>query len=109
MTKSLGGTLAELLRRWWRIDRIRVSPRSGRLLRLEPPCLLSIDGQTIEIVGRTAAPNGSGAAVLYDCRTTNGTATLAVGLSAPGRPLSIVWQAGDEECELLEEELEVWG
>ena len=59
--------LLRLLSRWWRVDRVRVSPTEGRLLRLEPPCILRIGDRVLEVVRRKVGQTPDGAYVEYDC------------------------------------------
>lgn len=45
----LPGELVQLVRRWWRAGRIRVSPREGELLRLRTGDIVEFDGRRLEI------------------------------------------------------------
>ncbi len=63
--RSLCRLLADALRIWWQQDRIRISPNEGRLLRLQIPCILAIDGNLIELTGRTVCRSSTGNYVVY--------------------------------------------
>ena len=63
-------------------DRIRVPPSEGRLLRLSPPCVLTIGSETVLIVSRTVSETTDGPSVRYECETDYGSAELIVRLNA---------------------------
>ena len=60
-----------LLRAWWHRDRVRPSPREGKLLRLAPGAILCVAGRTIEVHRR-------------DVIETDGGAILRVADQGPG-------------------------
>jgi hypothetical protein len=70
---------------WWHRDAIRVSPREGRLLRLQPPCIINIDEHEILVEKRTVADHPQGAQVIYDGHIRSNrratSLTIAVGSS----------------------------
>jgi hypothetical protein len=76
----LGRALPGLLRRWWQSDRIRISPREGELLRLQPRGLLLIGDQRVRIESRRVMSGRAPARVIYECSGENGPATLQVEL-----------------------------
>src|SRR5688572_8054988 len=45
-------SIRNLIDSWWRVDRIRASPREGRLLRIEPGTIVTINGEMLEITER---------------------------------------------------------
>ncbi len=67
-----------LLRSWWRVDRIRVSPGEGRMLRLDAGSLILVRNRPVEIVGRRVQSNGSCVTIVYDCQGADGDAQLVV-------------------------------
>jgi hypothetical protein len=93
---------------WWRRDRVRASPREGRLLGLAPPCLLLVAGQPAEVVRRTATRLPSGGVVRYDCLTRAGPALLEVRLSAAHAACQVTWRQGRRARGLAEDEVEVF-
>ena len=97
-----------LLCAWWRVDRVRVSPREGRLLRLEPPCFLIVDGRLAEVLGREQDPSVDGRLVVYSCLTDSGRGELRVALHGPGRQLEVRWVDTAGEKSLTEEEIAVY-
>ena len=64
---TLMGTLTELVGHWWQGDRVRVSPAQGRLLRLQPPCILRIGDRVYEVIDRRVGNVPEGAFVAYGC------------------------------------------
>src|SRR3954466_11436517 len=66
--------LARLLHCWWTTDRIRTSPRAGRLLRLGPGSFLLLAGEAAQVVARRAA----GGHVGYRCTTAGGDCEIRV-------------------------------
>ncbi|MCA9114622.1 MAG: hypothetical protein KDA79_06015 [Planctomycetaceae bacterium] len=45
----LPGELVQLVRRWWRAGRIRISPREGELLQLRTGDIVEFDGRRLEV------------------------------------------------------------
>lgn len=62
---SLARTLVEAIRTWWRQDDIRVSPNEGRLLRLDVPCIVEVEGELFEITRRAIGRRGDVNFVTY--------------------------------------------
>ena len=62
---SLARTLADAVRTWWQQDDIRVSPCEGRLLGLDVPCIVEVEGQLFEITRRAIGRSSSGKYVAY--------------------------------------------
>jgi hypothetical protein len=106
---SLLAALGKLLRSWWEVDRIRVSRRTGSLLRIHPPCLISIDDRIIEVTSRMVSQSPLGPAVRYVCRTPHGLAELCVIPPVAGGKTHIVWEEAGREQTLVEDEVQVWG
>ena len=105
---ELARSVADLLRSWWRVDRIRASPCEGRLLRLHPPCFIAIDGQTVEIARRVIGQDADGPFVIYDCRAMTGPAKLLVRLLTEPSQTLIRWIGPDGERPLNEHEVSVF-
>lgn len=76
--RQLLDSIGRLLKSWWQVDRIRISPREGLLLRLRPGSLISVDGQPVEIVNRTVRQLADGPLVVYGCRSPDGPGQLCV-------------------------------
>lgn len=101
--------IAALARSWWQVDRVRISPREGRLLNLRPPCLLRIDGAIAQVTARQAGQGARGPYVVYRCDDGGGDALLWVyPVGRTHRPL-VRWQTGGGEITLSEEDVEVYG
>ena len=73
---------------WWRTDQVRISPREGELLRMQPGCLFTVRGVPAQVRTRHIAQT---AGVQYDCETENGSAILEVCLSHSAVELDIRW------------------
>ena len=95
-------------RAWWRVDRIRASPCDGRLLRLHPPCLVVICGQSFEIAHRIVGQDADGPFVDYDLRGEDGPARLLVRLIVETSRTLIHWIGPDGERPLDETEVAVF-
>ncbi|MEX0717258.1 MAG: hypothetical protein WD066_11760 [Planctomycetaceae bacterium] len=87
--------LRELVRAWWTADRIRVSPREGRLLRLRPGDVVVVRGCAAEVRTRTERRDALPPSVTYECVAATGTARLAVFTDARGEGVSVEWIADD--------------
>lgn len=90
-------------------DRIRVSPSEGRLLRLSPPCVLTIGSETVQIVSRTVSATTDGPSVQYECETDYGVARLTVKLTEAMRT-QVDWSPPDgRPIPLAETDVVVFG
>ncbi len=106
--QDLMHSIAELLRAWWRVDRIRVAPSGGRLLRLQPPCFITIDDEAFEVSRRLVGQDAGGPFVVYECHATTGSAQLIVRLIAESHQTSIRWIGPDGEQQLDERNVSVF-
>lgn len=98
----------EFLRAWWRVDRIRASPRDGRLLRLHPPCFVLIGDRSFEIGRRVVGQDADGPFVVYDGRDANGPAKLLVRLVTKSSRTVIRWIGNNGERTLDETDISVF-
>ena len=101
-------SIVELLRAWWRVDRVRVASSDGRLLRLRPHCFVMIDGRPFEIARRIVGQDAGGPFVVYECQATGGSARLIVNLVAESQQTSIRWIGPDGERGLDERDVSVF-
>lgn len=101
-------SVIELCRSVLKQDRVRISPSEGRLLRLSPPCVLTIGPRTVRIVSRTVSETASGPTVTYECETDLGPAELIVRLTRMLRNDVSLLENGIEH-ELAESDLVVFG
>ncbi len=99
----------ELLGAWWRIDRIRVSPRDGELLRLEPGSLLTVKGVPAEVRQKQSVDGPGGSRIRYECHAESGSARLEVRFVDEGSPLEIIWSASGKREALFAHQIEVLG
>jgi hypothetical protein len=99
-----------LVKSWWRDDRIRVSPREGRLLRLHPPCHLLIHGNPVQVLERKSQPPGSdgAASIVYSCWTTSGPAELLVESGDFSNAARVTWRHQGCVENVLEAEIEIY-
>jgi hypothetical protein len=95
-----------LLCSWWRADRIRVSPRAGELLRLEPPCCLHVSGQYAQILDRGTRVGGS--TVIYRCGTRGEPGTLIVKFDSSTSMVAVEWRQGGQVTQLAAADVEVF-
>lgn len=100
--------LGRLLRSWWGVDRIRVSPTDGELLRLKVHTLLQLDGVWWTVQTRWVGDNIHGPFVRYQCGNGTEAATLEVQPSPPSRAERIAWITGTISRELHPAEITVY-
>ena len=73
--------LGDLARAWWSMDRIRVSPREGQLLRLGPGSVIIAGTDRWVVRGREVDPTSAGRLVRYRCGGDDSDVTLsAIGV-----------------------------
>jgi len=101
--------LYKLLRSWWQVDRVRISPAEGRLLRLIPPCIISVNGRSVEVLRRSVDRKTSEPIVQYDGLCEGRTVQLIVTPRGKGRTTSVVWFENGRARELCEFEVETYG
>lgn len=106
---------ARLIESWWKIDRVRISPREGRLLRLTPPCVVVVEDQPAEVLarmlGRTSATTSDGGdsiSVVYECRSPRGDCRLRLAVTPGGAIAGVYWTTGGVERRITEESVEVY-
>jgi hypothetical protein len=101
--------LSGLIAGWWRSDRIRISPREGELLRLQPGSILMVNGIVAEIRSRAVIHASRGNGVHYECQTEHGSARLKVPFPDGEQRVDIIWSAAGRNQSLLECQIEVFG
>ena len=78
----------ELLRRWALSDRVRASPREGKLLRLRVGACVRVGETLARVTRRVTECSGSGGSELtYTCSSAAGDLHLCVSLPASDTPL----------------------
>lgn len=82
--------LVALARAWWRVDRIRVAPGEGELLRLRPGAILRVGAAGYRVVGRGVGEDADGPYVAYPCEGPDGKAELRVRPAREGGVRSVV-------------------
>ena len=106
--RSLVQAIIELLRSWWRVDRIRSSPVEGRLLRLQPPAFLVIEGRTIEITRRVAGQDRDGPFVVYDCLENGSDSRLLIRPTVDCVTMLVRWMSSCGERTIDDREVSVF-
>jgi hypothetical protein len=103
-----------LIRAWWDVDRVRISPREGQLLRLQSGSVIRICGEPFEVVERLedgVSEESAGereSSVYYLCRGGCVSGRLQVRLAGSGE-LRAVWTVGMRVCALDVDQVEVFG
>lgn len=102
--------ISRLVRGWWRVDKVRISPQEGRLLGLQPPCYLHIGEQTVEVIARQALVEDSACAVIYHCKgeQEQEQCELRVELTGLRQLPHVQWSVGSDVRELSVDEIEIF-
>lgn len=93
---------------WWRVDRLRISPREGRLLRISPPAILRIGSRLLEVVSRNVGENAAGPFVAYECRCGEEVSELWVAPVSHCHTTAIRWQHAGRDEWLDADEVELY-
>ena len=81
--------LVKLIRSWWKVDRIRTSPRDDFLLSLSPGVVTLLDGQRVEIKSRSIRRDPQlGPCIVHDCNVDGRASQLTVVTGDLGRPMT---------------------
>jgi hypothetical protein len=109
MGRSMCRACLDLIAGWWRADRVRISPREGELLRLQPVCLVTIAGRPVEVLRRQEVVTLQTRGVRYECRTEAGPAHLDIRLRESASRLEICWSVFGRIEALPEHQIEIFG
>lgn len=113
--RGVGRSLRGLIRAWWDVDRVRISPREGQLLRLQPRSVIKVCGEPFEVVERLAdcvsedSPGDRESSVYYLCRGGRESGRLHVRVAGLEEEQRVVWTVGGRVCPLDVDEIEVFG
>lgn len=100
----------DVLRRWMWSDRIRASPREGKLLRLPVGACVRIGGTVAEVAARTVVEGDAGAReVCYACRSATGDFQLYVLLDSAMPTVRLRMGQHNPACDVLAHEIETFG
>jgi hypothetical protein len=99
-------SLCRWLWAWWRADRVRASPREGRLLSLRPPCILLVRGRGVRVLESRPHETASGPCLVHHCLAEGAPCALRVTPRDGGTEL--LWVEGGRARILGEEEVEVF-
>ena len=100
----------DTLRRWWLSDRIRASPRDGKLLRIPVGACVRIGDTVARVTGRTIGENGAGACeVTYVCRSATADFRLCVSLDREMPAIRLRMGQPIRTCDVSVREIETFG
>jgi hypothetical protein len=108
MSHSIWRDLLNTVRTWWDTDRIRVSPNDGRLLRIQPGDLMTIEGLDIEVLDRSLNSTERGELLQLNCRGPLGTATLTVAIDTEVINQKATWAQSGFERPIDLDEIQIW-
>ena len=100
--------ICRLILRWWQADRPRVSPREGRLLRIQPAAILRIGNHMAEVLRRTVGEDASGPYVIYHCQSGTRASELYLRPLGIHGHVTLLWSEENSVRELTEDEIEVF-
>ena len=107
--RRLLGSGIDLLHSWWQVDRIRVSPREGGLLRLRPPCLIQLCSQSVEVQRRRVDRDSEEPCIVYDCLGPFGPGELRVRPVGVREGPQLRWIGNWGEQVLSADDIQLWG
>ncbi len=107
MPAGLWSQLRNLFRAWWRVDRIRISPREGRLVQLASPCYLEHGGEFWLVESRAVGTSSTGSYVTYRCSAEGRHAVLTVTPARTGRE-QVLWIVNGERLAVSADDFEVY-
>ena len=84
LIKSLFQSVLQLLRSWYTVDRVRVSPTAGRLLSLQVDDRILIRGDLFTVVKRQTTASRGGIRLAYQLESDGGGARLSVESATSG-------------------------
>ena len=83
-TQSIWQSILQLLRSWYSVDRVRVSPTAGRLLSLRVDDRILIRGEVFTVVRRKTTASRGEFRLVYGLDSCDGKAKLCVVPGASG-------------------------
>ena len=107
--RSVLGALTDLFRQWWRVDRVRASPRHGALLRLEESAVLRASGRYLQVQAREVGESQDGPYVKDWCDDGGTSVELWVFVVGERAPPVVRWRCGAEEWTVSPTEIDVYG
>ncbi len=104
-------TVWKLIRSWWCVDRVRISPREGELLRLDVPCILRIGAKVVQVSKRRVGQKRGSPYVVYEGCDEHGPCELWVSPVGATTCPRVRWVSLDamSELDIPAEEIEVFG
>jgi hypothetical protein len=105
---TLFRSLAGLARAWWTVDRVRASPREGRLLRLAAGSAIRVRGEPAVVASRRVGRTADGPYVVYECDGVGGRSLLRLRPIGGTRRVTVQWTANGKEEALTEDEVDAY-
>jgi len=108
MVMKLYDDLHRLILSWWKSDRIRASPRDGRLLRVQPGDLLTIGTIHVEILDRSTQDCPAGRSLQLNCQSESGSAVLSVTITDNQQQTKVVLNESGCRRQFDIDEIQIW-
>jgi hypothetical protein len=105
--RQLWDAVCDLIRAWWRVDRIRTSPNDGRLLRLDFGSILDVGQQRVEVIDRVVSAKDTRLAIAYHCRTSEENTRLFITANRFGEIESCVWEVNGTRRDIHHHDIDV--
>lgn len=109
LTKSIWQSVLQLLRSWYTVDRVRVSPTAGRLLSLRVDDRILIRGDVFTVVNRQTVASRDGIRLAYQLASEDGRARLSVEPNTSGTSHVSELMTNDSSTAIYEDEIVEFG
>ncbi len=107
MIAHLWRDLGQLVWSSWKRDRIRASPVEGRLLRIQPGDLLTLDGIDAEVLDRSVTEGPTGPCVRLMCRIESRFVELHLTI-AEDESSQLIWIESGRSHQISADDVQVW-
>lgn len=102
-------SVVALVRAWWHVDQVRISPYEGKLLRLQPPCIVRIGLHNWMLRARRVGSTAEGPYVLYSGDDGVQPCELRVLPTGSGFAAQVWFRTDGRAVELAEDDVVVYG
>ncbi len=100
--------LCNLICNFWKVDRIRISPNEGLLLRLSNKTIVVIKQQPLQIKKRNIIESGEQIHVEYICEGKDGLSRLNVTQNDSSPQLQVEWETRKGVFTCLADQIDVY-